>query len=443
VTRLTTEPLALARRIVTVNAINVCQLGIAVLVQSAIARTYGTRSDADAYVLAIAIPAAFNMLLGTGLTSALIVFFNEQERTRGVQAARAEAARLLMLWLGLAAVLSVVLFAGSGPLVATMAPELPSKTLDTAARLLRIVCLAIPFQGAGQLLVGLHYTEGRFYLASMSAAIQNGVILAVLIPLGPYSVDYLALGFLLGAVAAATWMWLAYWPGRWPKMPRRVIDVNVLKFARLAMPLVIVTVLVSLIHLFERYFGSALEEGSLAALGYAHRIVAVAASAVSGGVSVVLLPVASALRERGEFQQIEALGGRLLFGAGAAGALAGVALFLLAEPVLRLVLGYGAFANDSVQLTARALHGYCGVYVNYVLNDVPARTIIALKRADVLALNALGALTVYLVLTPWLRDQFGITGVALGSSTAFLAYLAANWIASRVLFSAISKVRAR
>jgi peptidoglycan biosynthesis protein MviN/MurJ (putative lipid II flippase) len=432
----------LTRRILTLNAINLFQFGLAIVVQSFIARTYGTRSDADAYVLAIGIPAAFSMLLGTGLTSALIVFFNEQEHARGVLAARSEAARLLTLWFGLSGVVSGMLIGVSGPLVATMAPELPTRTLDTAARLLRILSLAIPFQGVGQLLIGLHYAEGRFYLGSMFSAIQNGVILAILLPLGPYSVDYLAVGWLLGVVVAATSLWYAYWPGRWPGLPRRAIDVNVLRFARLAMPLLIVTVLVSLIHLSERYFGSSLEEGGLAALGYAHRMVAVAANAVSGGVSVVLLPLVSALRERGELNEIHILSGRLLLGVGAAGAVAGAALFLFAEPVLQVALGYGAFANDSIQLTAQALHGYCGVYVNYVLNDVPARTIIALKRQDVLALNALGALIVYLLATPLLRDQFGITGVALGSSAAFLTYLAANCFASRVLLLAASKVEA-
>jgi putative peptidoglycan lipid II flippase len=89
---------------------------------------------------------------------------------------------------------------------------------------------------------------------------------------------------------------------------------------------------------------------------------------------------------------------------------------ILAEPIVKMLFGRGAFDSAAAGLTSSALFFYSIGIVGMGVRDILARIFFSLHDTRTPMINAAFALTVNIVLNIILSKYMGIGGLALASS---------------------------
>lgn len=389
----------------------------------------------DLFYVAFTIPNALRVLLGEGAVSAAVVpVFSEVRAKDGEAAALRYFARLTgLLGLVLAIVTALgVLFAPA--LVSVYATgyllEAPEK-FEQTVELTRVVFPYIFFMGLAALGMGGLNALRRFAVPAFAPALLNVALIAAAFTLaGPAEalglppIGALAIGALIGGALQL----VAQWPTqravgllRKPELTLR--DPAIRKTLALMVPLLAGFGVYQLNTMLGRTFLSFLEEGSQSYIWYGQRLVEIPQGMFALAIAGATLPTLSDLRARGDVTQLRELFGyslRLtLFWA----IPASVLLAVLAEPIVAVAFGRGAFERTDVIETAASLRWQAaGVWaiasvrtvvpLYYAYNDTRTPVVASAINLIVFAVTALA-----------LMGLFAHVGVAMALSAAGAAQL--------------------
>lgn len=401
---------------------------------AAMAHVLGGGLMADAFFVAFRVPNFLRRLLGEGaLSVAFVPVLAGARLARGEASAQALAARVALY---LALVVGGLCVLGSVfalPLVTLLAPGLggdaAAATLATAAGLLK-VCLPYGLCAClAGLVMGMWNSRGTFALPALGPVLFNMVLLggAGLAAAGRGDAAWvLAWAVLLGGVAHCL---LTGWPLRgelvrglrapadpdtWPclrRLPGGVFGASVHQ----------INVLTS------TFFASLLAEGSITALYYAERLIEFPLGVFGAAVGTATLPALAMLfaarREEAFAQEM----GRSLRLALCLNLPAAAGLVAVAEPLVQVLFGHGAFDGRAVAATVQALAGYAVGLPAFAVARLllgacharrDARTPVLAGICSVVAAPVAGAL---------LLGPLGVAGPPLGASMASWGNVALLW----------------
>jgi putative peptidoglycan lipid II flippase len=406
------------------------------------AALFGAGEVWDAFIIAWTVPNLFRRLFGEGaLASTFIPVYTETLEKEGDARAREFASRLFgaqLLLLGGLTVLGVtgaLLFAPFLALFGALDPKIGLAGGLTAFLMpyMLLVC-------STALLAALLNAHRRFALAAAAPVVLNtfwiaGAAVAWAVFAPPVRI-YVMSGFILAGGGAQALMLLG------PLLGRRRIgflrpdfkDPGVRSVARLAVPVVFGLAILQVNVLLDRVIAEVCVEGdgAVSALYFGNRLMQFPLGVIGIAVATAVFPHlarSSALEDRKGFNRLVgvSLRGTLFMAIPAA-----AGLMVLADGLVRLLFGHGAFADTPgaagrtatvVVLYAAGLAAYCAIAVVtrgfYALKDT--RT--PVKIASVMVVLNL-ALNLGLVWTP-LREG----GLAL--ATALTAWV--NFFVSLVL----------
>jgi peptidoglycan biosynthesis protein MviN/MurJ (putative lipid II flippase) len=173
-------------------------------------RSWGAGGVADMVIIAVFVPEAFRVVLGSGLlvSSAMPLWLaceSEEER-------HSWSATLTLWVIGLSVFLSILILTFSEPLVNIVGPGLSSSRAAIAAELIMIGSWAIPGLALQALLSLYHYGKGSFLLPGLGSAFYNGVSVTYLVTSG---VEATPDGFVLSLVLGSYITSMVLIPGAW------------------------------------------------------------------------------------------------------------------------------------------------------------------------------------------------------------------------------------
>lgn len=321
----------------------------------------------DVFYVAFTIPNALRVLLGEGAVAAAVVpVFGEVRAKEGEEAARAYFARLTGL---LALVLAIVSALGvlAAPLLVSVYAagyllEAPDKYADTVA-LTRVVFPYIFFMGLAALGMGGLNALRRFAVPAFAPALLNVALIAAAfllvspaLSLGLPAVGALAVGALIGGALQL----LAQWPSqraagllRAPRLSLR--DPAVKKTLALMVPVLAGFGVYQLNTMLGRTFLSFSDEGAQSYIYYGQRLVEIPQGMFALAIAGASLPTLTDLRQKGDVARIRELFGYSLRLTLLLAIPSSVILGVLAEPIVAVAFGRGAFERADVLETARSL----------------------------------------------------------------------------------------
>lgn len=321
----------------------------------------------DLFYVAFTIPNALRVLLGEGAVSAAVVpVFTEVRVKDGEAAARAYFARLTGLLLSVLATVTVLGIAFAPALVSVYATgylvEAPDKFEETVA-LTRVVFPYIFFMGLAALGMGGLNALRRFAVPAFAPALLNiALITAAFTLAGPAEalglppVGALAIGALIGGALQL----IAQWPTQravgllqWPRLSLR--DPAVKKTLALMVPILAGFGVYQLNTMLGRTFLSFLGDGAQSYIWYGQRLVEIPQGMFALAIAGATLPTLSDLRQRGDLTRLRELFGYSLRLTLFLGIPSSVLLAVLAEPVVAVAFGRGAFERADVIETAASL----------------------------------------------------------------------------------------
>lgn len=412
---------SMRRAFLEVGAVTVLAKGISALKEMAVARFFGVSVGVDAFSLALSLVGAIQGIVGNAIRPVLLPLLLESG-SKNVADERRLASQTALVILGAGCILAVSLpglFVAAQPLLLGGASP---RMLEQASPMLGILSWSLPFALLALWAGTVLERHKRFVLPTMVEALPAiGILVLLFAAAKSLAESALAVGTVLGFALA--FVILAVSAVRTGSIAIKTRDVRggstLLNLAgRRFISMLGGGVFISLITVTDSIVAAWLEEGSVAVLGYAQRIMAVFLGISVAAIARIGLPY---LAER--LQVSNAAAHELLSRLVRLGLMAGfglaVPIAVFAQPLTALLFERGAFtANDTVQVS-NVLFAFAWQIPFYLASSFQVQMLAAKGLHSRLmwigAFNCVVNAVLDVILAHWL----GVTGIAWATSAVY------------------------
>lgn len=393
------------------------------LKDSLVARQFGLSDDLDAFLLALLMPS---LLVNLAVISFANVFI-PRYITRREHCGQASSKHLLGsgLFACIAiALLVTVTFCSTMPFwlryfAIGFSPEKLALTQELALQISPMILLT----GITAFYSNLLNSEGSFFWSALSTAVLPLAVILVLVVSGPaLGVHALVIGTLVGlAIQTLIVMYEARQRGLLvlPALSWHSPDMR-LVFAQYR-PAVAGAALMAGTEIINQAVASTLPSGSISALGYGNKIVALVATLTASAVAAAALPHFATLvatQTRADIRKTVLRYSLIVFGLVACAALL---LISLSDQIVRHFFEYGQFTSVDTKQVSLLQQFYALQLPFFVVGMMFVRLLNAMHLNKLIMLGSLGNLVVCMILSPLLASRYGAVGLAASTSIVYIA----------------------
>ncbi|MGM0644728.1 MAG: murein biosynthesis integral membrane protein MurJ [Thermodesulfobacteriota bacterium] len=393
--------------------------------EMAIAFAGGAQGCVDAYQVAFILPEILNHIVASGFLSVTFIPIFTSYLTSGKEEEGWKVFSIIFNTFGLLLLVFIITtFAYAPELVSILAPGLKDPELfQSAVRMTRIIIPAQFFFFTGGLFMAVQFAREKFLIPALAPLLYNLGIIAGGLLLSPLiGMEGFAWGVLAGAFtgnfllqyAGAKRLDLKLYPLINIKHP------DFIRYILLTLPLMVGLTMTFSTEILLKFFGSYLDEGSIASLNYSLRIMFILVGFFGQAVGVASYPFMAQLAEKKEFGRLnEVLNSTLKF-----------LILVIPFSVLMIVLRYetvlllfqrGEFGEKATIMTSNVLPFLLAGAFAFAAQTVVVRGYYAAKNTWFPALFGTVTVVCSLPLFFLFMNLFQARGVAIALSvSAFL-----------------------
>src|SRR5579883_2240676 len=357
--------MSLGRSIFTVGSFTLLSRIVGFVRDIVLSALLGSGPIADAFFVAFKLPNLFRRLFAEGAFSAAFVpLFAKELQGEGRDAALAFARQAHACLLMILVPFSLVMMLAMPAVIWVMAPGFTDDTsiFDKAVTFGRITFPYLVFISLASLYGGVLNSIDRFAEVAFTPVLLNITLIGCVLGLSPMLPDSgyaAAIGVALAGFLPWLWLLFSCWrDGLAMKLVRPRYTDDVRRLVKLATPVAIGGGAQQVSTLLEVVWASLLPAGSISALYYADRITQLPLGVIGIAIGTALLPLLSRQLRAGETDaamanQNRAIEFGLLFSLPST-----AALWILAEPLIRVLFEHGKFGPADTLRSAGALGAY-------------------------------------------------------------------------------------
>jgi putative peptidoglycan lipid II flippase len=389
----------------------------------AVAFYFGTGDALDSFLVAFMIPSFLMNVLGGAFRASVIPTYIQVRDQQG----KKEAQALLSGTLFLSCVTMMAVLGLLCLLIPVLLPQVargfsPEK-LELTRRLFYLLLPSVLISGLSIILGSILNAGEKFVLATASGAAIPVSILFFLLTRGGggWGIYALAIGTLFGFVlefcliaTGVKKQGISLTPrftGFTPEI-RQVMMQYVSIFAG--------AFLMGSTLLVDQVMAAMLPAGSVSALNYANKVVALPLSLTVTALGTAVVPYFSKLSAQGQWPEIRSVVKYYLTLIFLGGSAVAVVLILFSGIIVRLLFERGSFTGHDTQLVAQILRCYALQVPFYVGGVLIVRLISSSRANHILFWGALINVVVNIVLNYILMMYLGVAGIALSTSVVYL-----------------------
>ena len=386
-----------------------------------LAAAFGTRMEMEAYFAAITIPQIITLILLATLSTTFIPVFIEVRSTDEHRAWKLASISVNLVF-SLLFILALIGCILSKNVITQVNPGLPEETSSLASSLFRIFLISVVFSGTSIILSSLFYAHQRFVKAPLTQWLSSFVTFLFVLSLrSSLGIKSIAVGMLAGSLIQFFSLLSILWRRYSPSFNFK--DKEIVKLARLIIPLLIGSIFYRSNTLVERFIASKLGEGSISYLGYAYKIIIAFVLLINQGISTVLFPRMSEYSAVGDFERLKEILSKGIR-----------ALIIITVPVVfmiifarlelvQIIFERGNFSHQDTIAVSKALIAYLGFFIVGAIALPIVNTLYSLQETFKVALVGLFGFALYICLAFLLSDYLSYTGIALAVSIQYLISL--------------------
>jgi len=389
----------------------------------------GASVFADAFNVAFRIPNLLRDLFAEGaLAQAFVPTFKAALKRDGVPSAYALANRVagtVLVVVGGIVLLGALFAENIVELMAAGYDDVPGK-VELTAVLTRVMMPFLLLISLSSVAMGMLNAQDRYGAPALAPAMFNVGSIGVGVALYVAGVEgkWVAIGWSLGTLLGGACQLGVQLPSLWRQgyRPRlrpdlRFADPGLRRIARLMAPAVVGLAAVQVNIFVNTWFASS-EEGAVSWLNYAFRFMQLPIGVFGVAIATVATTRYSDSAADGD---TDAMARQMTDGLRLVAFLtvpATVGLFVLGEPIIRLIYERGRFLTGDTAATAAALEMFIVGLVAYAGVKVIAPAFYALDRARVPMLASILAVAVNVTMNALLHPIYGYRVLALGTAAA-------------------------
>lgn len=401
-----------------------------------VASAFGTSSGMDAFVIAFTVPAYLINVAAGSLNVALIPTYIAVRDNQDPDSASQLLSSALLLNIAILTVLALALAAGA-PLVFDLvargfAPD--TRSLSMSMFFLLLPCVLI--SGISVTLEAVLNAGGKFLGAGLAPALIPLAVMAAVLTgaaeLGAYSlvagtiVGYLIeLGFVFALLAKSRTKVSLRWAGFHPAL-KTVIHQYI--------PAVSGSSLMCSAVVIDQTMATWLGSGSVSALNYGNKLVAVMVGVGTMALGTAVLPFFSGLAARQDWGELRRTLDHYLWLIIATTVPATVAFVLFSEDITRLLYERGAFSAQDTAVVAN-IQAMLAVQIPFhTLGILFVRMLSSLKLNAFMFFSNIISVVLKIGLNYLFMQRWGIVGIALSTVCVYgVAALFMGWVVYRKL----------
>jgi putative peptidoglycan lipid II flippase len=357
--------MSLGRSIATVGFFTLLSRIVGFVRDVVLSAVLGSGPIADAFIVAFKLPNLFRRLFAEGAFSAAFVpLFARELQGEGREAAMVFARQAHACLLMVLVPFTLLMMLAMPAVIWVMAPGFTGETsiFDLAVTFGRITFPYLVFISLASLYGGVLNGIDRFAEVAFTPVLLNIAMIAAVLGLTPLLPDagYSAsIGVALAGLLQWLWLLFSCWrDGVAMKLVRPRYTEKVRQLVKLATPVAIGGGAQQVSTLLDVVWASLLPAGSISALYYADRVTQLPLGVIGIAIGTALLPLLSRQLRAGADDAAMANQNRsiefgLLFSLPST-----AALWVLAEPMTRVLFEHGKFGPDDTLRTAGALVAY-------------------------------------------------------------------------------------
>ncbi len=332
----------------TVAVINIVARLLGFLREIVIGTQYGTSTMADAIAAAYTIPNFIYLVLGGALTTAFISVYHSTKADKKVFVRNSFTSVLIAV-----TVITIVLLLLTMPILKVFFSNLDPTSTETVRNLFLWMMPSTILLVLSTWMSGLLNVNGLFTLSSVAILLYNFAFLVIGVfftgLLGPESYGVGALG---GAILMSGFLYVGLRKTRlYSLKPSFKMTPDVKRLWVLALPILFGGASLQFYFIIHRIVAATLEPGAISSVNYASKLTGFPQAILMTAVTTVIYPLLSKKEGEGDTETIRNLYRKGLRYLVALLLPTTVVAYFLAEPLVRIVFGYGNFTEASIQLT--------------------------------------------------------------------------------------------
>lgn len=398
--------------------LNVLGMLLGFVREQVIAARFGTSMLTDSYIMAFTLPNLIYVIIGGALATAFIPVFTDIS----VHRSRAEAARMSSTIINITVLgmilLTIPCIVLAPYLVSAIAPGFVGEKRELTILLTRIMFPCMIFLATSLLLGGILNALKHFTIPALYPAVFSSIMILSIFLLTPgYGIIGLGIGTILACIVQVLFGVSGLWRFKIPyhlEIKRSLPGIK--QVFTLMMPAMVGTSVNQLSVTIDKILASGLIHGSIAALNFASQLMMLPYNLFVVAINTALFPSLSEMAANKNYEEIgqtTVFGLNLIFFCTIPAA---VGLFVIAEPLVRLIFEHGAFDARSTQMTVFALRFYLLALIAQGAYTVMNRTFFAMQDTKTPVRVSLCDVAVHLIASLLLIGSLKHGGLALGTS---------------------------
>jgi putative peptidoglycan lipid II flippase len=394
----------------------------AVLKDLVVAHVFG-RSDAlDAFLIAFLVPSFVLALVMSSLGSALIPVLVETRQKSGAEAEQKLLSSMMLLSMSFLILIATLIGFFAPFYLPVLGSSFTMPKLVLTRKILYCLLPFMVFSGLATFVSGVLSAYKKFALPALVPIITPLItIAAILWAPKSWSVFTLAIGVVAGGfLEAAILLRLLKTCGMRFRLRWHGLDADVRSVLRQYAPVLAGSVLMCSTTVIDQAMAAMLPSGSVAALSYANKIVALIVAIGATALSTAILPYFSHMAAEQDWAGCRHTLKRYTALTLVTTMPLTLALIALSHPLIRLIFQRGAFTPVDTDLVSHVQVFYFIQIPFYMCGMLFVRFLSSIRRNDVLMYGSAISLALDISLNLVLMRRMGIAGIALSTSLVYV-----------------------
>jgi len=423
----------LIRLSLTLAGLAICNAVLAILMPWYVVTRLGVGIETDAFFASGALPQLIFLVASFSLMQVLVPLLATEDE----QTFQRDAWGFFVGVSGFFSLLAIILYVVAPYWVPLIVPGFSAQARVLAIMLSRIQLLAMIGNAAVVVLWSVFYARQRFLWAEISSVIANALSLVFLFwTLPRYGIVAAAWATVLnlGLKVVLLMPILGHWQ-------RPQWNSNAMKEAwRRIKPFLLGQTYAKSDPLIDRFLTSLTTAGSLSLLYIGQQVYSAANLIVTKAISTPAVPHLAIAAKSNDWTSFKRIYYQRLLWMLAITSAGGVGLFLIGEPLLRLMIGHGGITTQNVHTLWFIMLALVGLLIGGTAGQVISGAFYAIGDTRTPTMLFIGTYTVYIPVKILVFLRYGVVGLALATSV----HLLVNFIVQTVVLEkTIAKLKLR
>ncbi len=386
-----------------------------------VAQRFGTGDDLDAFLIALLIPSFIINVIAGSFTAALIPTYIQVREQEGKQAAQMLFSGVTIWGLGLLVITTILMLVAAPVYLPVIATGFDRQKLDLTFHLLYAIAPFVILSGISIIWSAVLNAGERFALAACSPIITPGITIILLLGFESWRTFALAAGLTCGTAAEIVILGIALkkqnisllpqWYGFSPQL-RQVTNQYI--------PMIAGSFLMCSTGLVDQSMAAMLPAGSVAALSYGNRVIALPINLATTALSAAVIPYFSKMVAHQDWKNINHTLKQYLKIIFIVTVPLAIFFIVFSEQIIKLLFQRGSFTVNDTHVVANIQFYFAFQIPLYVTNILVVRLISAMQLNHILMQVSGLNLIINIILNYLFMQWMGISGIALSTSCVYL-----------------------